>query len=319
MHRTRTRAGRTLATLAAVLALPAAAQAATAPTVSTGGAANITPTTVRLTGTVDPNGAATTYQFQYGPTIAYGAATAEATVTGDGKKTVAVDVINLAPATRYHYRLVATNVRGVARGGDKAFKTKIQPLGVTLAATPNPLVVGGTTTLAGQLTGTNNANRKVVLESNPFPYTQGFKAVGNPLVTDAAGNFSFGLQAVPFNTQYRVSLPDRPSVVSPIVAVSVTPIVSTRVSKTHVRRGTKVRFSGSIRPALDGTPLAVQRRIRGVWTTIAGMAAHHNSSSSSTYLKHVRISKSGLYRVYAGVANGAYVPTTGREIRFYVR
>jgi hypothetical protein len=319
MDRRRSWTARTLATLTVALALPCAAQAASAPTVTTGGAANVTPVSVRLTGTVDPNGATTTYQFQYGPTIAYGAATPEATVSGDGKKTVTFDVVGLAPATRYHYRLIATNARGVARGGDKTFRTKVQPLGVTLAATPNPLPFGGTTTLAGQLTGTNSANRKVVLESNPFPYTQGFKAVGNPLVTDAAGNFSFGLQAVPFNTQFRVSLPDRPSVVSPIVAVSVTPIVSTRVSKTHVRRGAKVRFSGSIRPALDGTPMAIQRRKRGVWVTIAGMAAHHNSASSSTYLKHVRIRKSGLYRVYAGVANGSFVPTTGREIRFYVR
>ena len=45
---------------------------------------------------------------------------------------------------------------------------------MTLAATPNPIAPGGATTLAGQLTGTNNVNRDVVLQSNPCPYTQGF-------------------------------------------------------------------------------------------------------------------------------------------------
>lgn len=308
-----------LVALVAALAVPAVAQAATAPAVSTGGAASVTPVSVRLTGTVDPNGADTTYQFQYGTTSAYGAVTAEAQLTGDGRKTVTADVVGLAPATTYHYRLIAHNARGLAKGSDRTFKTKIQPLGVTLAATPNPLALGATTTVAGQLTGTNNAGRKVVLQSNPFPYTQGFQPVGNELVTDGGGFFSFGLQAVPFNTQYRVALPDKPSVVSPIVVVSVTPIVSTHVTRTHVRAGTEVAFRGTIRPQLDGTPMAVQRRKRGVWVTIAGMAAHHSSSSSSTYLKHVRLSHSGLYRVYAGVANGAYVPTTGPEIRFYVR
>ncbi|HEU4975790.1 MAG TPA: fibronectin type III domain-containing protein [Baekduia sp.] len=304
--------------LVTALALPAAAQAATAPAVTTGGAANRTPTSVRLTGTVDPNGAPTTYQFQYGTTSAYGAVTAERTVTGDGKRTVTVDVTGLAPATKYHYRLIAHNERGLRRGRHRTFKTRIQPLGVTLTATPNPLPFGGTTTLSGTLTGTNSANRRIVLESNPFPYTQGFQPVGNQLVTDAQGTFSFGLQAVPFNTQYRVALPEKPDVISPIVVVSVTPIIGTVVSRRHLHKGRQVTFKGRIHPALDGTPLAIQRRRRGEWVTIAGMAAHHGASSYSRYRKRIRLAKSGLYRVYAGVSTGSYVPATGREIRFYV-
>ena len=62
-------------------------------------------------------------------------------------------------------------------GGDRTFKTLRQPLGVVLAATPNPAPFNGPTTLAGTLTGTGNANRSVVLQANPFPYTQGFVAV----------------------------------------------------------------------------------------------------------------------------------------------
>ena len=120
------------------------------------------------------------------------------------------DVSGLAPATTYHYRFIATNSKGLANGADRTFKTKAQPLGVTLAATPNPLAPGGSTTLAGQLTGTGNGGRQIVLQSNPFPYTQGFKPVGNKLITDAAGNFSFNALPVAFNTQFRVALPDKP-------------------------------------------------------------------------------------------------------------
>jgi|1185.fasta_scaffold75489_2 hypothetical protein len=306
--------------LALTLALPSAAQAATAPGVTTGGAANVAQQTARLTGSVDPNGAATTYQFQYGTTSAYGAVTPEATLDGDGKKTVTADVGGLAPATTYHYRLIARNGQGLTKGADRTFKTKAQPLGVSLGATPNPLLPGATTTLAGQLTGTGNGGREIVLQSNPFPYTQGFKPVGNRLVTDGQGNFSFGLQAVAFNTQFRVALPDRPAVVSPIVVVSVAVRISTRLGTHTVRRGHQLTFQGAIRPAVDGTPIAIQKlNSKNHWVTIAGTAARHNSSASSIYAKHVTIRSGGKYRVYAGVANGMYVPNTGSTVTIHTK
>jgi hypothetical protein len=321
MHlRTMKGALRAVAVLTATLALPAAAQAATAPGVTTGGAASVAQQTARLTGSVDPNGDTTTFQFQYGTTSAYGAVTPEQTIGGDGNKTFIADISGLAPATTYHFRLIARNGKGLTKGGDRSFKTKAQPLGVTFAATPNPLLPGATTTLAGQLTGTGNAGREVVLQSNPFPYTQGFKADGNKLITDAQGNFSFGLKTVAFNTQYRVALPDKPSVVSPIVVVSVAVRVSTHVGARTVRRGSKLLFKGSVRPAVDGTPIAIQKlNSKQHWVTIAGTAARHNGSASSTYSKHVRIRRGGKYRVYAGVTNGMYVPNTGTTLTIHTK
>jgi hypothetical protein len=306
--------------LALTLVAPAAAQAAAVPGVTTGGAANIAQQTARLTGSVDPNDAATTFQFQYGTTSAYGSVTPEQTVGGDGKKTITADISGLAPATTYHFRLIARNSKGLSKGGDRSFKTKVQPLGVTFAATPNPLPFGGTTTLAGQLTGTGNGGRDVLLQSNPFPYTQGFKADGNKLVTDASGNFSFGLRVVPFNTQYRVALPDKPAVVSPIVVVSVSVLVSTHVGTKTVHKGHKLTFSGSLRPAVDGTPIAIQKKnSKGTWVTVAGTVARHNSSKSSKYDKHVTIRSGGQYRVYAGVTNGSYVPNTGSTVTIHTK
>jgi hypothetical protein len=321
MHlRTTKGALRAVAALAATLALPAAAQAATAPAVTTGGAANVAQQTVRLTGTVDPNGAATTFVFQYGATNTYGLVTPEQTIGGDGKRTITADVSGLAPNTIYHFRLVAHNSVGQKTGGDKAFKTKAQPLGVTFGATPNPLLPGATTTLAGQLTGTGNAGREVVLQSNPFPYTQGFKAEGNKLVTNPDGTFSFGLKPVAFNTQYRVALPDKPSVVSPIVVVSVAVRISTHLGTHTVKRGHDLTFKGSIRPAVDGTPIAIQKlNSKNHWVTIAGTAARHSSSASSAYSKKVKIRSGGKYRVYAGVTNGMYVPNTGTTVTIHTK
>jgi hypothetical protein len=319
MHLEKIRAGVTAAVAAALL-LPAAAQAATAPGVTTSGAANVAQQTARLTGTVDPNGAATTFQYQYGPTSAYGSVTPEQTINGDGKKTITADVSGLAPATTYHYRLIARNGKGLAKGADRTLKTKVQPLGVTFAATPNPLLPGGTTALAGQLTGTGNGSREVVLQSNPFPYTQGFKNDGNKLVTAANGSFSFGLKAVAFNTQYRVALPEKPSVVSPIVVVSVSVRVSTKLGAHTVRRGHSLTFKGSIQPAVDGTPIAIQKlNSKKHWVTIGGTAARHHSSASSSYSKKVTIRSGGKYRVYAGVTNGMYVPNTGATVTIHTK
>ena len=50
--------------------------------------------------------------------------------------------------------------------------------------------------LAGTLSGTGNASRQVVLQSNPFPYIQGFVATTNVQLTNAQGAFSFPLLSV---------------------------------------------------------------------------------------------------------------------------
>jgi hypothetical protein len=312
------RATMLIALALAVLAPPASA--ASRPEVRTGVASSITPTTATLSGRVDPNRAETTYFFQYGTTSLYGVNTAP-TPAGHGANPIAVSVpiAGLAPATKYHYRIVAQNSHGLTKGADRTFKTKIQPLGVTLGATPNPIAPGGSTTLAGQLTGTNNAGRDVVLQSNPWPYTQGFVAAGNPQVTDAAGNFAFPQLSVPVTTQYRVLLKQRPEVVSPIVIVGAALQVRTDAKKVaRHRHSVSVRFSGSITPQNDGGRVVIQKFRNGVWTEIAHTRAQDAGSAESHYRTRVRLWRSGTYRVVAE-ADGQYVSGAGRAIDIKVR
>jgi hypothetical protein len=306
---------------ALALAVPALALGASAkPGVITKGVAKLTPSTVTLIGTVDPNGAATSYLFQYGPTSLYGATTMPAPAGGGAKAvTVVADVTGLAPATVYHYRLVATNRNGIVKGGDRAFRTLAQPLGLTLAATPNPVGFGQPTVLGGTVTGTGNAGRQVVLQSNPFPYTQGFMTTSNVQLTNAQGAFAFPLVSVPLNTQYRVLIPTRPEVVSPILSVGVAVRVSTRVNTTRVHRGRRVRFSGTVRPARDGAQVAIQK-LRGTnWITVAGTITHHAGTSFSRYSKRVRIAHGGSYRVFVGIVDGNFVSNSGRTVRIRTR
>ena len=307
--------------LALSLMLPSVALgAATKPTVTTGGVAKVTPSTASLLGKVNPNGAATTYLFQYGPTTLYGGLS---TVTAAGGGTSAVNVVadiaGLAPATTYHYRLVATNSKGTTRGTDRTFKTKPQPLGLTLAATPNPVPVGKPTVLGGTLTGTGNASRQVVLQSNPFPYAQGFVNTTNVQLTGPNGEFAFPLLSVPVNTQYRVLIPTKPDIVSPIVFVGVAPTISTLVTATRVRRGQRVRFTGHVRPGRGGQRYAVQKLKGTRWVTVAGGSLQRASSTSARYSKRIRVFSGGSYRVFVESSDGRLASTSGRTVRIRLR
>ncbi|MDX6681319.1 MAG: hypothetical protein QOG94_1358 [Solirubrobacteraceae bacterium] len=303
------------------LTIPAVALgAAEAPTVTTGGVAKLTPSTVSLLGKIDPNDADTLYLFQYGPTTLYGAQTAAVAVSGPtNSANVVVDVGGLAPATTYHYRLVATNSKGTRRGSDRTFKTRAQPLGLSLGANPNPVQFGKPTVLGGVLTGTGNANRQVVLQSNPFPYVQGFVNTTNILLTGAGGEFSFPLVSVALNTQYRVLIPTKPEISSPIVFVSVTPRISTSVTATRVRPGQRVRFSGTVHPGQGGERLAIQKLKGTRWVTLGGSITHRVSSTFSRYSKRIRIRHSGSYRVYIAVGDGRFASSAGRTVRIRLR
>src|SRR5918992_2140395 len=295
------------AVLLALLLAPAAAQAAR-PGVTTGGASNVTFNSAALGGRVDPNRAETTYFFQYGPTrVALTNSPTLSAGAGRRSRAVIIGIAGLAPFTRYHYRLVAQNADGTSVGAWRTFRTRRQPLGVTLAANPNPIAPGASSTLAGQLTGTNNAGRDVVLQSNPFPYTQGFLNASNPQVTDAAGNFSFPVLSVPVTTQYRVVLAQRPEVTSPIVVVGAALQVRTRTRKVERhRRSVSVRFRGDITPQNDGGRVDIQRfRDRDdTWITIAHTRAKDAGSKRSHFRTRVRLRRTGLYRAVA-LAEGA--------------
>jgi hypothetical protein len=303
--------------LMCALVLPATALGAvTKPSVTTGGATSVTQTTAVLHGKVNPNGAATTYFFQVGLTRLYGGVT---TTTAAGKGTKAKSVSSLAsgfaPATTYHYRLVAQNSKGMTFGADKTLKTDRQPLGVALSATPNPIRTGAATTLAGVLTGTGNSGRQVVLQANPWPYTGGFVNQANPQVTSSTGAFSFPILSVAMNTQYRVLMVARPDVVSPIVVVGTT-VKVTRHAK--VFRGThrgRIHFWGTLTPAADGAQVQIQKLRGGNWITIGQTTSRHTKKGFSRYSKRIKQKHGGRYRVVAVDLTGKHSPSASHSVR----
>ena len=224
MSRTRRGASAVLAALALALAVPAIAAAATKPGATTLGASKVTITTATLTGQVNPHGSPTTFYFQYGTTTAYGSRTPNVGV-GAGTAAGRSHRSDRRPGAEHEVPLPPRRPQqpwGPRSAADRAFTTPKQPLGLALAANPNPVAFGAPSTLAGTLSGTGNAGRPIQLQQKPFPFTTAFANVGNAQLTNAQGGFAFALLSVPLTTQYRVLVTDKASVVSPILTVNVT-------------------------------------------------------------------------------------------------
>jgi hypothetical protein len=103
----------------------ATAQTGTAPVVVTGDPSDVTQQGAKLNGTVNPQGKATTYTFQFGLTTSYGAQTTPASAgSGTTAAPVSATLTGLAPGTTYHYRISATNSDGqTTTGADRTFTT----------------------------------------------------------------------------------------------------------------------------------------------------------------------------------------------------
>jgi hypothetical protein len=90
-------------------------------------ASEVAPQRATLNGELDPEGQATTFYFEWGPTAAYGNVTATAPGApvgpGTGSTPVTAPIEGLNPYTEYHYRLVATNGIGTTHGDDEVLTT----------------------------------------------------------------------------------------------------------------------------------------------------------------------------------------------------
>ncbi len=147
---------RLLKVLVAVCALAAfvagAALASSSPTVATGSATQLADTSAVLSGTVNPNGSSTSYDFEYGLTTAYGLSTASRPAgNATQARSFSLTISGLTPGTVYHYRLDALNQGGESLGADRSFKTNGYPPAAVITGPPS-----GVDTSVATLTGTVN-------------------------------------------------------------------------------------------------------------------------------------------------------------------
>ncbi|HEX7298988.1 MAG TPA: fibronectin type III domain-containing protein [Solirubrobacteraceae bacterium] len=285
------------------------------PAASTGAARSVTTTAARLTASVDPNGRATTYRFEYGTTTSYGKRTAAASAgSGQSAVSAAASITGLVAHTRYHYRVVATNAAGVARGRDRSFTTLRNPRGITAVASPNPAPWGGSTTVRGRLTGQGIAGTTVALERQDFPFTGPFYLVGTKTAS-SSGGFSFSVG--PLWALARLRLTTRTT----IVARSTFEVRNAVRVGLVVRRlsGGRVRLRGSVSPAVPRGRASLQKRSpHGRWVVVRRANVRSLAGARSRYRFTVR--RAGTYRVVVLPRDSfAHVRGISRERRIGAR
>ena len=119
------------------------------PAIATLAATSVTPTSATINGTVNPNGLATTYYFDWGTSVSYGNQTT-VTSAGSGTSIVAVsaNLTGLTAGVTYHFRVVATNSDGTGTGTDMSFT----PALAVVTTTAPSAITGSTATTGGNVT-----------------------------------------------------------------------------------------------------------------------------------------------------------------------
>lgn len=126
----------------------AASSGASQPAVASQASSVTGDTTAFLSASVNPNGAATTLYFQYGPTSSYGSNTTNQTVaSGTAYVTRNASLTGLVPGTTYHYRVVSTNSAGTTFGPDSTFTTTVTVPETTAITSPASAVTSVSATL----------------------------------------------------------------------------------------------------------------------------------------------------------------------------
>lgn len=135
--------------LVTVVVGAAVAEAASSPTVTTAPASSITTSSAVLNGTVNPNGSATSYTFEWGLTTAFGLSSAPK-AAGSGTTAVAVShkITGLIPGTYYYFRVDAVNKYGTTVSSARRFRTAGNPppsvaTGPSQVLSPNSATVTG--------------------------------------------------------------------------------------------------------------------------------------------------------------------------------
>ncbi len=112
----------------------------TPPIVSTGAASGISSSAAMISGSVDPQGVQSTYEFDLGVDTGYGTRIFGEAGSGTEPRSFSVSLDELTPNTTYHYRLVAANSFGTSYGPDETFTTPVVPGALLSGPAGAPLI-----------------------------------------------------------------------------------------------------------------------------------------------------------------------------------
>ena len=192
-----------------------------------------------------------------------------------------------------------------------ALAAKPAPKSVTIAASPATI----TFSHAATISGTTAPNVTVTLRADPYPFNGSFAQVATA-TSSATGAYSFSVKP-DANTHYRVTAKSHPTAQSAIATVSVRWRVTRSVSTRHPKKGSRVRFSGSVSPAHTGGIAELQRRTSTGFKTVKTATLTAATATSSHYSLRVRVKRNGTYRVHVA-ADAAHLAGNSRRVTLTV-
>jgi phosphodiesterase/alkaline phosphatase D-like protein len=291
-----------------------------APAATTGAASSIGATSVSLAGSVTPNGASTSYAFEYGTSTSFGSLS---DVLGAGNSAspqpVAAALTGLTPGRTYYYRLVAVNSAGQTFGAVSSFRTTG---GTPLAPA---VVTGGSsavTTSGATVAGTVNPNGQATAFTVEYGTSTSFGSIAPVVQLDNAD----AVEAV------TATLPGRTADTTDyyrIVATNATGTSSGAVSTFDTGPGgAPVAVTGAASAiTTTGATLAGTVNAHGAQTAFAfeygptnafGSLSAIDSAGTSNTTQSVSLPLTGLapgttyrYRIVATNANGTTTGTVG--------
>jgi hypothetical protein len=280
----------------------------TPPGVTDQHAAGVTTSAAHLSAKLDPNGAETTYYFQYGRSTSYGNRTARLKLSGSDPVAVAADLSGLRPYTRYHWRLYATNSAGKTPGRDHTLRTGRLATSITLFSSRAKVQYGRGITLGGRVAGAGTNGMPLRLEQQAFPFGTGFAPVRTTKVS-GDGGYLFSVDNVWTLTRYRVVTETQAPLTSAVTAVRTAPRATIATALLGRKRA---RISGRIRPAISGELSLQRRRASGRWSQVKHRALAGATGYSFKVFRARKVSRA--YRVVVLPARGAFVKATTRKV-----
>jgi hypothetical protein len=159
---------------------------------------------------------------------------------------------------------------------------EIQAVTLSAAASPDTVVFGSSSTVAGTLTSAEDgqpvSGAALTLESRPA--AGGAWSATGTTTTGTDGSYQFTVSP-DANTAYRVVYDgDRThaSAESSPVTVDVATRVTIHASDTSTRKGGAVTFFGLVAPNHAGQPVQLERLVDGTWTTVGSTTLDRDST-----------------------------------------
>jgi hypothetical protein len=196
---------------------------------------------------------------------------------------------------------------GLAALPAAALAAKPPPTTVSIAVSPTTITFGHAATVSG----TTAPNVTVTLRADAFPFSSSFAQVATA-TSNAAGAYSFTVKPDRI-TRYRVSAKSHPTAQSAIATLSVRWRVTRSVSTLTPKRGTRVRFSGSVGPAHAGGTAELQRRTASGFKTVKTATL----TTASRYTMRIQVRSNGTYRVRVE-SDGAHLAGNSRRVTLKV-